>query len=57
MKKEYRNVRIVADNGEAVLLSKKRYYSLLRTLDVLASGAQNNDQHPHNNKKMAIGRE
>jgi len=39
MKKELKNVRIVTDNGEAVILSKNRYDSLLQTLDLLASGA------------------
>jgi len=38
MKKTLKNVRIVTDNGEAVLLSQKRYNSLIQTLDLLASG-------------------
>ena len=38
MKKTLKNVRIVTDNGEAVVLSQKRYNSLMQTLDLLASG-------------------
>lgn len=46
MKKELKYVRIVAENGEAVLLSKERYRCLLQTLDVLASAAQDRQRRP-----------
>lgn len=45
MKKELKYIRIVTDNGEAVLISKEEYYSLLETLDLLANGfAKRNHQ-------------
>ncbi|MFW6069192.1 MAG: hypothetical protein ACOC9E_06390 [Chloroflexota bacterium] len=46
MKKELKNVRIVAENGEAVLLTKERYRSLLQTLDMLASGVTDRQRRP-----------
>lgn len=46
MKKELKNVRIVAENGEAVLLTKERYRSLLQTLDMLASGMTDRQRRP-----------
>lgn len=46
MKKELKYVRIVAENGEAVLLSKERYRCLLQTLDVLASGINDRQRRP-----------
>lgn len=44
MKKEFKNVRIVAENGEALLLSQKRFNSLIQTLDLVASGAHRRQQ-------------
>lgn len=46
MKKELKYVRIVADNGEAMLISKERYHCLLQTLDILASAAHDRQTHP-----------
>lgn len=37
MKKKLKNVRIVADNGESLLLTKRHFYSLLQTLEMLAN--------------------
>ena len=55
MKKELKNVRIVADNGETVLLTKRRYHCLLQTLDVLASGVQANHRRHRVAQKPNIG--
>lgn len=37
MKKNVKQVRIEADNGEALLISQQRYQNLLQTLDALAN--------------------
>ena len=37
MKKELKNYRIVSENGEALLISRKCFHNLLQTLDMLAS--------------------
>lgn len=46
MKTELKNVRIVAENGEAVLLTKESYRSLLQTLDMLANGVYDRQRRP-----------
>lgn len=46
MKKELKYVRIVAENGEAVLMSKERYRYLLQTLDILANAAHDRRTRP-----------
>lgn len=46
MKKELKYVRIVAENGEAVLISRERYRCLLQTLDALASGVHDRQRRP-----------
>jgi hypothetical protein len=56
MKKEFKNVRIETDNGEAVLLSRKRYYCLLQTLDLLASGAYERNSRRTGGNKPVTGR-
>lgn len=57
MKKELKNVRIVADNGETVILTKQRYHCLLQTLDLLASGAHENNRRRRGVQKAGIGRD
>lgn len=57
MKKELKNIRIVTDNGEAVILSKQRYRCLIQTLDLLASSSDETIRHPRGARKSALGRE
>lgn len=57
MKKELKNVRIVADNGETMLLTKRRFCSLLQTLDVLANSVQDAGRRPRAMQKTGIGRD
>lgn len=53
MKKEVKNYRIVSDNGEALLISQKRFQSLLQTLDALAKG-QNIERRRRNGKRSSM---
>lgn len=53
MKKELKNYRIVSDNGEALLLSQKRFQSLLQTLDALAKG-QSGDRRERTGKRSSM---
>lgn len=57
MKKELKNIRIVTDNGEAVILSKQRYHCLIQTLDLLASSANETRRRPRGVRKSALGRD
>jgi hypothetical protein len=57
MKKELKNIRIVTDNGEAVILSKQRYLCLIQTLDLLASSANETRRRPRGIRRSALGRD
>lgn len=57
MKKELKNVRIVADNGETMLLTKQRFYSLLQALDALANSVQGSARRPGVMQEAGISRD
>ncbi len=44
MKRAFKNVRIVTDKGETLLISQQRYDCLIQTLNMLANGAHRRDR-------------
>lgn len=56
MKKPLKNVRIITDRGETILVSRQRFDSLLQTLDMLASGEHKRDRRQRPSDKSFSAR-
>lgn len=55
MKKELKNYRIVSDSGEAVVISRERFRSLLETLEALANNRHSSRATPARKQSATTG--
>lgn len=57
MKRQYKTYRIVSENGETLLITKRHFHCLMQILDVLANGdhARRNRRRPQRNRNSVNG--
>lgn len=55
MKKELKNYRIESDSGEAMVISRERFKSLLQTLEALANNSHSNRDRSGSKRRAVTG--